>query len=64
MIFLHKDEFMQQYRSKWLPKYDFPVILSESNNGLEIFMTSEEIAKFEKVEDLILKIQERVKTFE
>ncbi|MDP5100229.1 MAG: GTPase, partial [Nonlabens sp.] len=25
--FLHKDEFEKQYWSKWLPKYDFPIIL-------------------------------------
>lgn len=37
MKFLHKDAFLKQYRSKWLPKYNFPIVLAEADNGLHVF---------------------------
>jgi len=63
MKFLHKDEFLKTYRSKWLPKYDFPVILSEEKEQLEIFMASEEIDGFKKVDVLIEAIQQKAKNY-
>ena len=60
MIFLHKDEFLKQYRSKWLPKYDFPIVLSEENDGLHIFITPDELNAFENSEQLMAKIKERL----
>lgn len=56
MIFLHKDEFLVQYKSKWLPKYTFPIILSEENNKLDILITTEILNTYTKVEDLIAGI--------
>ncbi|RMA57685.1 GTPase [Ulvibacter antarcticus] len=59
MVFLHKDEFLKQYRSKWLPKYDFPVVLSEENGELQVFMTSEVMEGLENISDLIVEINNR-----
>lgn len=59
MVFLHKDEFLKQYRSKWLPKYDFPIILSEEKDGLEVFMHSEVISTLEDSNALIQEIKTR-----
>ncbi len=60
MIFLHKDEFLKQYRSKWLPKYTFPIILQEENNELHIFLNTPEINKLEETKALIAAIQEKI----
>ncbi len=60
MIFLHKGEFLKQYRSKWLPKYTFPIILSEEKHGLEIFITSEVLNKQETTSELIKEIKSRL----
>ncbi|WP_432412886.1 GTPase [Rasiella sp. SM2506] len=62
MVFLHKDEFLKQYRSKWLPKYNFPIILSEEKHGLEIFITSEVLKKQETTSELIKEIKSRLDT--
>ena len=59
MVFLHKDEFLKEYRSKWLPKYDFPIILSEEKEGFEIYITSEVINKLEDSSALIQEIKKR-----
>lgn len=70
--FLHKDEFEKQYWSKWLPKYSYPIILSISdevqdyndgfgtNSGMDIFLSTEEMNKIEKVEVLTSKIREKL----
>ena len=60
MIFLHKDQFLKQYKSKWLPKYDFPVILSQEQDVLEIFLSNVDIAQAKDVEALIDAIQSRI----
>jgi hypothetical protein len=60
MVFLHKDEFLKLYRSKWLPKYDFPIILSEENNELAVFMSSEDLNKLATTPQLITQIKERL----
>lgn len=58
--FLHKNQFLKQYRSKWLPKYQFPVVLMASESGLEIFLGENEIKQCENLSDLIDTIQERL----
>tara|TARA_R100000306_G_scaffold665_1_gene1500 strand:- start:45116 stop:45487 length:372 start_codon:yes stop_codon:yes gene_type:complete len=60
MVFLHKDEFLRQYRSKWLPKYNFPIILSEENNELHIFMDAENLDTVDGVSELITEIEKRL----
>ncbi len=59
--FLHIDEFEKQYRSKWLPQYDYPVILmATSKNGLEIFMSAAQMNQLETTKDLIEAIKARL----
>jgi hypothetical protein len=60
MVFLHKDEFQKQYKSKWLPKYDFPVILSEEDQSLHLFMSNIDISSIETVSGLTSAIETRV----
>lgn len=63
MHFYHKDEFNQQFRSKWLPKYDFPLILIEADRGLEIFIAADELKQLESVEALIGTIENKWQFF-
>ncbi len=60
MIFLHKDEFLNEYKSKWLPKYEFPIVLEITDQALELFIASNELQQFETVEQLIESIKNRV----
>ncbi|NND62614.1 MAG: GTPase [Flavobacteriaceae bacterium] len=57
--FYHKDEFEKEFRSKWLPKYDYPVILTEAENNLEVFLPKSELTTIENSEALIEAINER-----
>ena len=57
MDFYHKDEFVKEFKSKWLPKYTFPIILSENGGELEIFLSSEKLNKIETVESLVKTIK-------
>lgn len=59
MEFYHKDKFLNQFRSKWLPEYEFPIILFENDSELEQFISSSELNKLESVEDLIMEITKR-----
>ncbi|MGI9553249.1 MAG: GTPase [Aurantibacter sp.] len=60
MEFLHKDEFKGQYALKFRYKLTFPVILSESANGLVVFVKTEELNSLKDAEELIALIKERV----
>lgn len=66
--FLHKDEFVEQYKSKWLPKYDFPIILMthqhdvyNDKTDLDVFMNTAEMNDQETIEQLITSIEKRLK---
>ena len=63
MRFLHKDEFQKEYRSKWLPKYDFPVVLMAGYEGLEIFISAEEFDRLDSQTALTELIQERLSLY-
>ena len=54
--FLHIDEFEKSYKSKWLPKYEYPVILEATHNGLELFMSTIEMNQITTTADLIDRI--------
>lgn len=60
--FLHKDEFEYNYKSKWLPKYEYPIILQASENGLEVFMSTDEMNQIKSTMDLIDCITTKLKT--
>lgn len=60
MEFLHKDEFRKQYASKFGHKFTFPIVLAQTNEEFEVFISTEELNNFEKEKDLIRLIQTRV----
>ena len=57
MKFLHSDEFLKAYRSKWLPKYEFPIILSEEEQGLQVFINTDVLNAIETTSALITEIE-------
>ncbi len=59
MQFYYKNEFQKQFRSKWLPKYDFPVVLIEFEQSLEIFISADELKEVKDSEELIELITAR-----
>lgn len=60
MEFLHKDEFAKAYRSKFGYKFTFPIVLSETNTDLEIFVRTEELNQLEDAAALIAVLEERL----
>ncbi|GAB5399132.1 MAG: hypothetical protein Aureis2KO_07170 [Aureisphaera sp.] len=60
MVFYHKDEFLKKYKSKWLPKYDFPVVLSKEQE-LEIIIDSSTLNDMKSSEELIEEISKRTR---
>src|SRR5690606_30777946 len=61
MTFLHKDEFAKTYASKFGHKFTFPIVLFEGNDGLEIFISTEELNALETSQELIDIIKGRTK---
>ncbi|RMB62744.1 GTPase [Dokdonia sinensis] len=61
LIFLHKDEFLKAYKSKWLPKYDFPIVLAERNGELEIAIATERFKEIQNLEALIDEVNNVLK---
>lgn len=59
MEFLHKDEFEKAYASKFGYKFTFPIVLAETNGGLEVIVKTEELNGIENAEGLIELIKER-----
>lgn len=60
MEFLHKDEFRKQYASKFGHKFTYPIVLGETQNGLEVLMSTEEMNKMEDTEELIDRLTSRI----
>ena len=64
MIFLHKDEFSKQYRSKWLPKYKFPIVLTTVDNELDVFMLSTDLETFDTTVSLVKALEIKLEEFQ
>ena len=60
MTFLHKDEFEKQFSSKFLPKYNFPIIFYQNHYDLETLLHHQQINKFETTEELIDAISKQL----
>ena len=60
LSFFHRDEFEKEYRSKWLPKFEYPVILSDQDGQLSVFASKDEIDSLQGTTQLIELIQERL----
>jgi hypothetical protein len=59
MKFLHRDEFLKQFASKFGAKFNLPVILVENKGELELLVSSDELTLLNKPEELIALIMER-----
>ena len=55
--FYHKDEFLKKYKSKWLPKYDFPIVLTIDSEAMHPVITAKEFAEIKTLEDLIEQLK-------
>jgi len=53
MEFLHKNEFQKQYASKFGHKVTFPIVLTATNNVLEVFIATEELNALNSTVELI-----------
>ncbi|MCP4975462.1 MAG: GTPase [Maribacter sp.] len=60
MEFLHKDEFKNQYASKFRHEFNYPIVLIVVNENLEIFVTTEELNNLKNAKDLIELLQQRI----
>lgn len=60
MTFLHKDEFTKKYASKFGYKFDFPIVLIEGENGLEVLISKGELSELKTPHGLIRLLKERV----
>lgn len=60
MVFLHKDEFAKQYASKFGHRFEFPIVLVEGKNGLELLISTEEINALKTSHGLIRLLKERI----
>ena len=60
MEFLHKDEFKKQYASKFGYKFRYPIVLAETQNGLEVLLGTEELKKLDDAQSLIAILNELV----
>ncbi|MDT0650449.1 hypothetical protein [Autumnicola edwardsiae] len=61
MEFLHSDEFKKQYASKFGYKFEFPIVLAESNEGLQVLIATEELNGLKDEKDLKNLLEERTK---
>lgn len=59
MEFLHADEFRKQYASKFGYKFDFPIVLAESNDGLQVLISTEELNSLKEDGELRKLLEER-----
>jgi hypothetical protein len=60
MEFLHKDEFLITYASKFMPVYTYPVILELTAHELDLFMETKELNAISETQELIDAIQKRL----
>ena len=59
MEFLHKDEFKNQYASKFGNEFNYPIVLIAVNENLEAIVDTEELNNLQNAEELIELIQQR-----
>ncbi len=61
--FLHKDEFLKAYASKFGHKFEFPVILAQTDKGLEVFISKNEFSEIDDLKVLMETIKERMQLY-
>ncbi|MFS4456505.1 GTPase [Maribacter sp. 2304DJ31-5] len=58
--FLHKDEFVNTYGSKFGYKFSFPIILISKRSDLEVLVSTEELNQTKNAKGLIQLLQKRL----
>ncbi|RXG14004.1 hypothetical protein DSM03_101118 [Leeuwenhoekiella aestuarii] len=61
MEFLHKDKFLKKYNSLEYTKLNFPVVLKEDDNNIELFLAKSDFDHLKTEKDLITEIERRTK---
>jgi len=61
MQFLHRNEFLKQYASKFGAKFSLPVVLIKNKDELELFISTEEINQLKTIDELIVLVKIRKK---
>jgi len=59
MVFLHKDEYLKKYKSKFNYKFTFPIVLAEHLESLSVFIKTDELNKLKNQEGLMKEIRKR-----
>ena len=59
MVFLHKDEYLKKYKSKFNNKFTFPIVLAEHLESLSVFINTDELNKLKNQEGLTKEIRKR-----
>ncbi|MGW9685447.1 GTPase [Flagellimonas sp. 2504JD1-5] len=59
MVFLHKDEFVKMYASKFGHKFIFPIVLAENGNELEILISTKELNSLKTAKELVQLVKKR-----
>jgi hypothetical protein len=60
MEFLHRDEFLKAYASKFGAKFTFPIVLASTLGGFEVLIGTVELNAINSVEELIGCLEERL----
>jgi len=55
--FLHKDEFVKSYKSKFGHAFTYPIILVETAYDLEVLLSTPTLNAMETVEELVVGVQ-------
>ncbi|TRO65635.1 GTPase [Christiangramia sabulilitoris] len=61
--FLHKNEFLKTYASKFGHKFEFPVVLAQTDKGLEVFISKNEFSEIGDLEVLMETIRKRLQLY-
>jgi len=61
--FLHKDEFLKAYKSKWLPEYEFPIVLAVTEDGLEVVISKSAFMDIKSPEILIEQLHKIIDSY-
>ena len=60
MEFYHKDEFLKTFASKYLLKFEFPVVLFSEKEELQVLISAQEFTEISSVEKLIEMLEDRM----
>lgn len=61
LSFLHKDEFQKNYKSKFVPAFTFPIVLTETPYDLEVLVPTEQLNKMRQVGELVAVLEAALK---